>query len=50
MSTALANDFVLGIWADENEAWFATSNGLSRGLFTPKSNAAKLAEAKQTKE
>ena len=33
MTTALANGFVLGIWADENEAWFATSKGLSRGWF-----------------
>lgn len=47
MSTALANGFVLGVWADETEAWFATSNGLSRGTFIPTTNhPAKLAEAK----
>jgi ligand-binding sensor domain-containing protein len=33
MDTALCNSFVLGIWADENEAWFATSKGLSHGIF-----------------
>jgi ligand-binding sensor domain-containing protein len=46
MSTALANSFVLGIWADEHEVWFATSNGLSRGTFASKSTSTKLAEAK----
>lgn len=44
MSTALVNAFVLGIWADDTEAWFATSNGLSRGVF--KSTPTKIAEAK----
>jgi ligand-binding sensor domain-containing protein len=33
MSTALVNAFVLGIYVDDKEAWFATSRGLSRGLF-----------------
>lgn len=33
MTTALANGFVMGIWADDHEAWFATSHGLSRGTF-----------------
>jgi len=33
MSTHLANDFVLGIWADDHEAWFATSDGLSHGIY-----------------
>ena len=46
MSTALADGFVLGIWADDKEAWFATSNGLSHGLYLSPSNPAKLAEAK----
>jgi ligand-binding sensor domain-containing protein len=46
MSTALANGFVLGIWADETEAWFATSDGLSRGIFARQTEGAKLAEAK----
>jgi ligand-binding sensor domain-containing protein len=46
MATALANGFVLGIWADEKEAWFATSNGLSRGIFAPQQQPATVAEAK----
>jgi hypothetical protein len=46
MTTALANGFVLGIWADETEAWFATSNGLSRGIFAPTSSSTKLADVK----
>jgi ligand-binding sensor domain-containing protein len=33
MTTALADGFVLAIWADDHEAWFATSNGLSRGIL-----------------
>jgi hypothetical protein len=38
MATHLANDFVLGLWADDHEAWFATSDGLSHATFvaTPK--------------
>ena len=35
MSTHLANDFVLGIWADDREAWFATSDGLSHATLVP---------------
>ena len=35
MSTHLANDFVLGLWADDREAWFATSDGLSHATFIP---------------
>jgi ligand-binding sensor domain-containing protein len=46
MSTALADCFVLGIWADDNEAWFATSNGLSHGIYLPKSTPTRIAEAK----
>jgi ligand-binding sensor domain-containing protein len=42
MPTALANCFVLGIWADENEAWFATSKGLSRGVLDPKPAVTKV--------
>ena len=45
MSTALANGFVLGIWADQNEAWFATSNGLSHGRFASKPGSTKIANA-----
>ena len=33
MTTALADGFVTAIWADDHEAWFATSNGLSHGIF-----------------
>jgi ligand-binding sensor domain-containing protein len=33
MPTHLPNDFVLGIWVDEHEAWFATSDGLGHGFF-----------------
>jgi len=33
MATALVNGFVMAIWADDHEAWFATSNGLSHGVF-----------------
>jgi ligand-binding sensor domain-containing protein len=47
MQTALANGFVLGIWADETEAWFATSKGLSRGVFTRKSGVTKVADSRE---
>ncbi len=33
MTTALTDGFVTAIWADDHEAWFATSNGLSHGIF-----------------
>jgi len=33
MTTALADGFVLAVWADDHEAWFATSNGLSHGIL-----------------
>jgi hypothetical protein len=33
MTTALADGFVTAIWADNHEAWFATSNGVSHGVF-----------------
>ncbi len=46
MSTALANSFVLGIWADEHEAWFATSKGLSRGVLASHPVAIRETEAK----
>ena len=44
MTTALANSFVLGIYVDDEEAWIATSKGLSRGIFTPKPKPATVAE------
>lgn len=43
MPTALANCFVLGIYVDDEEAWFATSNGLSRGVFAPNPRPAAVA-------
>jgi ligand-binding sensor domain-containing protein len=33
IASTLPNDFVLGIWADDKEAWFATSDGLGHGVF-----------------
>ena len=33
LATALSDAFVTAIWADDNEAWFATSNGVSHGIF-----------------
>jgi ligand-binding sensor domain-containing protein len=33
MTTHLPNDFVLGIWVNDREAWFATSDGLAHGIF-----------------
>ncbi len=45
-STSLPNDFVLGIWVNDKEAWFATANGLGHGLFARSAEPAKVAEAK----
>ena len=36
MSTRLPNDFVLGIWVSDKEAWLATSDGLGHGIFAPR--------------
>ncbi|MBI5384204.1 MAG: hypothetical protein HZA90_05900 [Verrucomicrobia bacterium] len=44
MSTALANQFVLGIYVDDTEAWFATSKGLSRGVFAKTKTAVAAAK------
>jgi hypothetical protein len=46
MSTKLPNDFVLGIWADDQEAWFATSDGLGHAFLSVPSKPAKVADAK----
>lgn len=35
LPTRLPNPFVLGIWADDTEAWIATSDGLSRAVLAP---------------
>lgn len=43
MSTALANGFVLGVYVDDDEAWFGTSHGLSRGIFAPHKKPATVA-------
>ncbi len=45
LATTLANGFVLGIWVDDQEVWFATSNGLTRGRYAPQDKAARVAEA-----
>jgi ligand-binding sensor domain-containing protein len=45
MPTALCNSFVLGIWADENEAWFATSKGLSHGIFAKRNKPVNVADS-----
>jgi ligand-binding sensor domain-containing protein len=46
MSTKLPNDFVLGIWVDDQEAWFATSDGLSHAIFAAPPKPTKVADAK----
>ncbi|MCX6904777.1 MAG: hypothetical protein NTW03_15110 [Verrucomicrobia bacterium] len=43
MTTALPNSFVLGICVDDKEAWFATSKGLSRGIFATKTKGPAMA-------
>ena len=35
-ATALPSAFVLGIWVEDDEAWMATSDGLSRGVWAPR--------------
>jgi hypothetical protein len=44
-ATGLAHRFVLGIQVDDEEAWFATSDGLSRGVFAPRQRPADVAHA-----
>jgi ligand-binding sensor domain-containing protein len=46
LSTKLPNDFVLGIWVDDKEAWFATSDGLGRGVFGAWPKTTTAADAK----
>ena len=46
MPTHLPNDFVLGIWEDGHEAWFATSDGLGHGFFPSHSKPATTASAR----
>ncbi len=45
-TTALANQFVLGIQVDDEEAWFATSKGLSRGIFASPAKYTRLSETR----
>ena len=45
-ATALPNGFVLGIYVDDDEAWFATEKGLSRGLFAPQAKTTHVAGAR----
>ena len=40
LTTALSDSFVTAIWADDHEAWFATSNGVSHGIFAGPAAAA----------
>jgi len=42
-ATAMSNGFVMGVWADDHEAWIATSNGLSRGILAPPAAPAPVA-------
>jgi ligand-binding sensor domain-containing protein len=46
MATKLPNDFVLGIWADDQEAWLATSDGLGHAFFAGRPKSTKVANAK----
>jgi hypothetical protein len=46
LSTKLSNNFVLGIWVEEDGAWFATSDGLSHGFFAAPPKPATVADAK----
>jgi hypothetical protein len=39
MPSRLPNDFLLDIWVDDHEAWFATSDGLGHGFFPPSRKA-----------
>ena len=50
MTTALANQFVLGIYVDDDEAWFATSDGLSRGVLSSAKHLTRLAEGGRVTE
>jgi len=46
LTTTLPNDFVLGIWTDENQAWFATSDGLGHGVFASHPRATTISTTK----
>ncbi len=42
LTTALSDAFVTAIWADDHEAWFATSNGVSHGIFAAPATGAEV--------
>lgn len=46
MTTGLPNCFVLGIYVDDQEAWFATSKGLGRAVFRDIKKNTDVAESK----
>jgi ligand-binding sensor domain-containing protein len=46
LATHLPNDFVLGIWVDDREAWFATSDGLGHGWLAGQSKSVSTAAVK----
>jgi ligand-binding sensor domain-containing protein len=48
MTTRLSNDFVLGIWVNEREAWFASADGLGHGIFAPRPKT--VASALETRQ
>jgi ligand-binding sensor domain-containing protein len=41
-STAMANQFVLGLHVDDEEAWLATSKGLTRGILSSPTKLTRL--------
>jgi ligand-binding sensor domain-containing protein len=45
LPTRLPNDFVLGLWVNDREAWFATSDGLGHGFFPVTTKALTTASA-----
>ena len=42
----MADDFVLGIWADDREAWLATSDGLTHAILAAQPKASSAADTK----
>jgi ligand-binding sensor domain-containing protein len=47
MQTRLPNDFVLGVWAGDHEAWFATSDGLGHGFLVAQPKPSLTTSVKQ---
>jgi ligand-binding sensor domain-containing protein len=46
MFTKLPDNFILGIWVDDKEAWLATSDGLSHAFLSAPPESAPTAQAK----